>query len=285
MKNNRPKEFSNSQIERLEFIEFCLDFYGRVSRQDLMLCFQLATASCTRDLALYRELAPDNLEMRHQDKAYYRTENFQSIFLATAKKSLANIARYGCCLSHGFQFSSSNLMFNLDISLEYPAAKTIAEVNRAIVGRRVINIEYQSLKLGRLSRDIAPQAIFNGYRGWYVRAYDYTSSCFCDFSLSTIRCIEIPLSAASLAETPRDNRWNTPVTFSLIPHPSVSNKIAVELMYQMTDGSLLIETNEVIASHILKRENVEILGSNSNDNNYLLSLKSEVEINLAVDEL
>lgn len=285
MKNISLEELPLTQIERLEFIEFCLDFYGRISRQELSLCLQLATASCTRDLALYRQLAPDNLEMRHQDKSYYRTDNFQRIFFHTPKKSLAHLTRYYPILSRNSRNNAINVDFNFDNSLRYPSVDVLAVVNRAIVSRHVLKTEYQSLRHGALKREIVPHALFNGYRGWYVRAYDLTMSQFLDYSLCNIQSVKLSTRETLETDFAEDTRWNSDVKVSLIPHPFVSNKRAVELMYKMTDGYLTFETNEVVAAHLLRRENVVIESGSSTETGRLLSLKSGITINLSLDEL
>jgi len=285
VKNRRFGEFSNTQIERLEFIDFCLDFYGRVSRHDMTVCLQLATASCTRDLAMYRELAPGNMEMRHQDKSYYRTENFQPLFFSSPQKSLENLTRYSKQLFENTSLEGSNLMFNLDNSLAYPPVEIISVTNRAIVTRSVMRIDYQSLQLGKLHREIVPLVMFNGYRGWYVRAYDQDISRFCDFALTNIESAELLSKKIAVGDSLEDPKWNTQVTLNLSVHPSVLNKRAVELMYKMTGGSLILETNEVVAAHLLKRENVEFEGCYTCETPRLLRLQSEVDINLSFEEL
>ena len=67
-------ELSAAQRLRLSFIEFRLWFFGSVTRKDVLDRFDLATAAGTRDLSLYRELAPQNM-------AYERKRNkYQSSF-------------------------------------------------------------------------------------------------------------------------------------------------------------------------------------------------------------
>ncbi|MFT6585307.1 MAG: hypothetical protein ACJAUY_001634 [Cognaticolwellia sp.] len=57
-----------AQRERLAFIDFCLQFVGQIARADLVNHFRTGLTSCSRDLTLYKELAPKNLNFRHEDK-------------------------------------------------------------------------------------------------------------------------------------------------------------------------------------------------------------------------
>ncbi|HUX65502.1 MAG TPA: WYL domain-containing protein, partial [archaeon] len=54
-------KLSQTQRERLAFIEFRLYFLGEVGRTDLMQRFGVAPAGATRDFALYKELFPNNV--------------------------------------------------------------------------------------------------------------------------------------------------------------------------------------------------------------------------------
>ena len=63
-------DLSAAQRQRLAYIEFRVWFYGAVARKDVLERFELATAAGTRDLALYKELAPENLVYDFQAKTY-----------------------------------------------------------------------------------------------------------------------------------------------------------------------------------------------------------------------
>ncbi|MFB2761844.1 WYL domain-containing protein [Shewanella xiamenensis] len=277
-------ELSLTQKDRLEFIDFSLEFYGRVSRQWLSKCLQLATASCTRDIALYRQIAFDNLEMRHKDKAFYRTDKFTALFIHTPQKSLANLARYSLQELTNSQVIRDTSQFMLHNWLLYPNMAVTAAVNRAIVSHSIVAIEYESLRAGSIGTEIVPISIFHGCCGWYVRAYDLSASQFLDFSLSRILSVAQSTRLVSMLDIPVDTMWNTIVELSLEPHPSVSNRRAIELMYGMSNGRLILAVNAVVAAHILKRENVVVSNNDALIPERLLSLQSELSFDLTLEE-
>ena len=52
-----------SQVERLAFIEARLYFLGELQRQDVAQRFSVASVQASRDLSLYKQLAPKNLDV------------------------------------------------------------------------------------------------------------------------------------------------------------------------------------------------------------------------------
>lgn len=56
----------------MAYIDFRLYFMGGIGRPDLANRFGVAPAGVTRDLALYREIAPQNIEFDGSSKIYRR---------------------------------------------------------------------------------------------------------------------------------------------------------------------------------------------------------------------
>ena len=84
-------ETSPNQRERLWQIDFLTRFRGQVTRQDLVQRFGIALSNATRDFALYRQLAPDNLDYDHSDKVYRRTSHFQPLFTYDREHTLQTL--------------------------------------------------------------------------------------------------------------------------------------------------------------------------------------------------
>ena len=166
----------------------------------------------------------------------------------TPQKSLANLARFSLQESTYSRASQNTSKFMFDNWLLYPDMEVTAVVNRAIVSHSVVEIKYEYLKAGSMGTEIVPFAIFHGYCGWYVRAYDLSVSQFLDFSLSRMHSVAQSTRPVSMSDIPADTVWNTIVELSLEPHPSR----AIELMYSMSSGSLILVVNAVVAAHILR---------------------------------
>lgn len=80
MHPQRVESLSHAQRERLAYIDFRLYFMGEVGRPDLASRFGVAPAGATRDLALYREVAPQNIEFDGSNKIYRIVTNFAPLF-------------------------------------------------------------------------------------------------------------------------------------------------------------------------------------------------------------
>ena len=80
MPRDQLAELTQPQRDRLAFIELRVRFVGEIRRQDLVARFGIQSAAATRDLALYKEIAPGNIDYDAKGKAYVLGDDFKSIF-------------------------------------------------------------------------------------------------------------------------------------------------------------------------------------------------------------
>ena len=73
-------DLTHAQRQRLAFIDFSLQYFGQVSRQDMITKFATGLAAATRDFQLYKTLAPDNMQLVHQTKSYHRLNSFKPLY-------------------------------------------------------------------------------------------------------------------------------------------------------------------------------------------------------------
>ena len=140
---NKLAELTHAQKDRLAFIDFSLQFFGHVSRTDLIKRFATGLAASTRDFSTYKELAPYNLILRHQTKSYHRTDDFQPIFKHDPEVILASLSRgFGNGISTGVQ--PSEQCFDA-VRLIHPNVAIIAGIMRAIHNKQAIKCCYVSV--------------------------------------------------------------------------------------------------------------------------------------------
>jgi hypothetical protein len=72
----RPFDASQAQRERLAFLELRAYFTGELKRSDIEARFGIKPAASSRDLALYREIAPSNLEYDMAARCYRPAPSF-----------------------------------------------------------------------------------------------------------------------------------------------------------------------------------------------------------------
>ncbi len=256
MHHEKLESINHAQKTRLFFIDFRLQFFGSVSRNDLINRFGIKEAASTRDIALYRELAPDNLEFDSKAKIYRFAETFSHLFPYTSQQVLA-------ALSHGFgdDFVGQNKpLLNCETPsvLNQPSINVLSVLTRAIHQRQVLNIGYRSLSSGKTKREIIPFALVDNGLRWHTRAYDRRRERFTDFVITRISSPKFISSEIEENETKDfDNQWNRIVELEIVPHPSIKNKSTIELDFDMTNGMLKMDVRAAVAGYVLLRWNVD----------------------------
>ncbi len=66
---------------RLEFVEFRLFWEGSINRADLVEFFGVSVPQASKDLALYQERAPGNMDYDTREKRYVAADKFVLRFL------------------------------------------------------------------------------------------------------------------------------------------------------------------------------------------------------------
>lgn len=249
-------QLAHAQRERLAFIDFSLQYFGHISRQELVQQFKTGLAAATRDFTLYRELAGNNLKLIHQTKSYHRQAGFTPLFehdSAAVLRALSN--GFGNGLSGGLL--PSEQCFDA-VNLSHPDAKIIAALMRAIHLQQAIRCQYVSVSSGAKYRELVPHALINNGHRWHVRAYDREHQAFRDFVATRFLTVEASVTlpvAAELADA--DEQFNQHIILQLIPHPSLPHTAAIELDYGMQDGQLKLVVKACTASYVLRHWQVD----------------------------
>ena len=249
-------KFNYAQRERLAFIDFCLQFFGQISRADLVNHFKTGLASCSRDLTLYRELAPQNLHLKHETKLYYRTAEFSPVFEHEPESILNSLCNgFGDGFSNGV--APSDICFDAT-RLIHPQSDVIAAIMRAINNQQAISCQYVSITSGESRRIIVPHSLSNNGQRWHVRAFDQKSNEFRDFvctRLTQIATVETPVDPLHTQQA--DIQWNRIHAITLVPHPSIKHFKAIELDYAMTAGKLELNVREALLGYLMRQWNVD----------------------------
>ena len=250
---------SSAQRERLAFIEFRLWFVGEVTRKDILDRFGIATAAGTRDLVLYGELAPRNLEYRGKSHLFRPT--FKPLFWHQADRVLS-------ALTSGFgdgerRIDVALLEHDVPARLNQPKLASLAMVTRAIHGCYPLKLTYYSLKTGADAREIVPHALVDSGLRWHVRAYDRSKGEFRDLVLTRMdKIVAIKESDRRSQVQPHerleaDAQWQRLVDIELIPHPAHLHPESVMRDFGMVDGKLQMQVRAAVAGHVLRQWQVD----------------------------
>lgn len=248
---------SQSQKERLAHIDFRLYFLGSVSRVDLVNRFGIKEAAATRDLALYRESAPNNLSYDTKAKLYLVSPHFSPIFEYEADRVMAALSK-----GIGDDYTASPKEFIpcvIPSQLSTPDLDVLSMLTRAIHFKRAVSIEYRSISSGFTEREIVPFSLVDNGLRWHIRAFDRRRKRFTDFVITRITNPEILVSSqiSVIEHNSKDIQWNRIVELEIVCHPNLDHKIAIEKDYGMIDGVLRVNLRAAIAGYLLRRWNVD----------------------------
>lgn len=250
-------ETSPNQRERLWQIDFLTRFRGQVTRQDLAQRFGIALSNATRDFALYRQLAPENLDYDHSDKVYRRTEHFQPLFTYDREHTLQTLT-LGQGL--GLEACAQPILVDAAPTLNQPDLEILAAVSRAIYAGKALSIAYVSISSGETTREVVPHSLVNTGLRWHTRAYCRNHAEFRDFVLTRITAVDEAAAAVNSAveSIAQDHEWQRTVSLELIPHSRASYVRAIELDYGLGSGqSIQRSVRAAMAGYLLRRWGVD----------------------------
>ena len=268
------EEMNQAQIERLAFIDFRLWFLGDVRRPDLIDRFGIAPAVATRDLAAYREIAPQNIDFDGRRKVYVPTSDFEPILSHEPDRVLS-------ALSRGFgegigRASSGFLLCEFPLRLNLPPLPVLAVITRAIHQQRAVRLTYHSFATGATKREVVPFALVDNGLRWHARVYDRKSEEFRDLVITRMEkpILLDPAEIPVHEQKERDIQWTRIVSLELVPHPSQHRQEIVARDFGMKNGHLRFQVRAAIAGYVLQQWNVDCSADHSLDpERYRLWLK------------
>lgn len=257
MFNEQLTKLTQSQRDRLAFVELRLRFMGEIGRQDLVSRFAIQSAAASRDLALYKELAPGNIDYDPKGKSYVIGSDFLTVFDFDTERVLS-------WLTQGFGDGEPTRLKACMVSespsrLTHPDLNILASVTRAIHQECPLAIEYHSISSGRTDREIVPFALVDSGLRWHIRAFDRKTLEFRDFVITRIRN-PIMLKESKIEPhemSNQDIQWTRIVELELVPHPDQPYPEITEMDYSMTEGSLKIKLRAAIAGYTLRKWSVD----------------------------
>jgi hypothetical protein len=251
------EQLPRSQRERLFHIDFKLYFLGELRRSDLVERFETGPAGATRDIALYREMSPENLQLDQATKAYLPTPGFVPLFEHHPQRVLTALSQgFGEGITDGLQ---PMMRCEFPNALSLPLMSLLAPITRAIHRGKAVRLNYTSIDSGKTTREIVPLALVDTGIRWHARAFDRKSRQFRDFVLTRMEnpvvMEDSPVERDETAEF--DVQWSRLIELDLVPHPAHARPEVVRLDYEMPEGVLKVKLRAANAGYILRRWSVD----------------------------
>lgn len=249
-------QFTQTQRERLFYIEVKAFFCGDLTRADIERRFGVKPAASARDLSTYRSLAPQNLFYDASQRKYATTGGFAPLFEHSAERVLTWLrAGFGDNMDQKLKRA---IPCESASDLVEPEIETLATLTRAITGKRQIKVSYLSLSSGASTKVLCPLALADTGLRWHLRAYDRQKSRFADFALTRIvkaKSLDLPIPVGEQIES--DVQWVRIVHIELVPHPSIAHPKTIEADFRMNNGVLALDMRAPLVGYALQRWSVD----------------------------
>lgn len=251
-----PLDVSQTQRERLAFLELRAFFTGELRRGDIEARFGIKPAAASRDLSLYREIAPDNLDYDQASRCYRPSDSFKPVHEFHSERVLAWLLQgFGDGLDLGLKQAAP---CEGPGQLVRPDMAVLGAITRSMCARKALRVSYLSLSSGAKRREIVPVALADNGLRWHVRSYDRERERFSDFVLTRIaKAQEIAGEVAEHEMLSADEQWARMVDMEIVPHPGIKWPKAVEADYAMENGALRVKTRAALAGYVLRRWGID----------------------------
>lgn len=143
-----------SQERRLQFIDFRLQWEGRINRRDVTDFFNISVPQASADISRYSELAPQNLQYDTSSRTYVATPGFTPYFDTTGPKQYLSQL-----LALERQILTSDQVFlafrppmaSVPLPSRTVESNTLVLILRAIADGGMLRIHYQAITRDRKS--------------------------------------------------------------------------------------------------------------------------------------
>ncbi len=273
--------------QRLQFIEIMAFYTGQISRSMLAKAYGISDPAATKDLKLYNDLAPGNLEYNPSLFSFVPTPQFDEVFADLSPETILPMFAQNLLSvdnPSGDEPIYGITVDELPLPARLPEKQVLAQVIRAMKNTRQLEVVYHSLSQredAEQKRIIEPHALINTGLRWHIRAYNHDSYDFRDFVLGRIseaRVIDQPAESSQ----GYDDDWVELINLQLQPHPGLSDKQrrALEYDYKLQQGLVEIPVRRALVGYLLQQLKVDTTADaslNPNAHQLVLANRDEIE--------
>lgn len=256
-----------SKERRQQFIDFRLQWDGRLNRSDLVRFFDISVQQASADISDYSRLCPDNIAYDKSLKTYVATSDFKAAYNTSGTQQYLGqllAAQQGVLTPDRSLIGYQPPTVSVPIPERTIDEGTIKRLLRAIEGRLMLLVEYQSItRIEQRERQISPHALVHDGLRWHVRAFCHLRKQFDDIVIG--RILEVKESQPSPIDPLDDAEWHEQIDLILAPHPDLTTaqREGVEIDYKMQGGSALLVCRRAMLYYTLRRLGLETDGTPS----------------------
>lgn len=275
---------------RLEFIEFRLFWEGGVNRSDIVDEFGVSVPQASKDLSLYQEHAPANIEYDRSKKRYLASASFEPAFIrldAHAYLERLSVAPDDSSASCQEQRAAVTWAEHMPIPNRNIEPRVLRAMLACARANTSIEICYQSMSANRpdpIWRRITPHAFSNDGFRWHARAFCHIDGKFKDFILS--RCLDTRAPGDTVASPASDVMWSQNFQVILCPNPqlSLSQREVIAQDYGMEAGEIAVAVRYALLYYFTKRLRLDIAERFDDPREAPIVVKNRAEFDAALAE-
>lgn len=231
--NNDMSQLGWSQQQRLHFMERQLLWGRRLTLSMVQEAFEISRNQASRDIKLYRELAPDNVPVyKPADQCYRPSRSFTPLFAVTEPHELLTIINN--------QVQNSVALDAVPVLTRHILEGVLPAVLTALEYKTAFEAIYASASnpIG-IKRVLVPSAIVYVENRLHLRAWCNQRLEYRDFVLS--RILTVPKLLQQKPELPMDSNWETWLDLEIIPNPNLSSdgKQLISKEYELSEFGLI----------------------------------------------
>lgn len=273
--------------QRLQFIEVMTYYTGTISRSMLARAYGISDPAATKDLKMYNDLAPDNLEYNPSLFSFVPTAKFDEVFADLSPQTV--LSMFSLNLLSVDNPAGNEPIYgisaeDLPLPARLPEKSVLAQIVRAIKNGKQLKATYHSLSQREDEQDnsriIEPHALINNGLRWHLRAYNHDSYDFRDFVLSRFTDAQVLDIEAESSQT-YDDDWMELITLKLKAHPALNEKqsMALNYDYDIQDGVIELQVRRALVGYLLQQMKVDTtIDASLNPNAYQLVVDNRDEI-------
>lgn len=242
---------------RFEFIEFCLNWEGKVGRPQLQSQFGISPQQATNDLTSYLDNCPGNMNYDPRQRSYVATANFKTKLIsgeATEYFMHLEMLAKGYRTKDEVWIKSLPRVSTVAVSSRPLSKETVKAVVQAINTDSGLSCGYASISSGSDShRTLVPTALVSDGHRWHIRAYHFEKKRFADFVLT--RMTDPKVVDSPVHPIPPDDKWTEEVTIRLSAAGAHDDwrRAQLEHEYEMEDGLLSVPTTKALLFYVLRQ--------------------------------
>ena len=249
-------DLKSSIRRRFEFIEFCLNWEGKVGRPQLRDQFSISLQQATNDLTAYIDACPGNMTYDPRQRSYVANAKFKPRLISGKASDyfmhLEMLAKKFRTKEEIWINSIPEFAMVAASSREL-SSKTLRTVVDAIKQGSAIQCRYASISSGDdTPRTLIPHALASDGHRWHVRAYHLEKDRYGDFVLSRLSDLKsFPMPEVQIRE---DEEWSKIVKVELSADDEMDEKSRSQLEYEygMKNGMLRVKTSQAMLFYVLR---------------------------------